>query len=32
MINKQNFSDQPVKNDIGTYDNVQNIENGQEDD
>ena len=32
MIDGQNFFDQPVKNDIRTYENSRNITTGQEDD
>ena len=32
MIDTQNFLDQPVKEDLRTYDNFQNITIGQEDD
>ena len=32
MIVGQNFFDQPVKNDLGTYDNMQKIETDQGDD
>ena len=29
MINEQNFFDQPIKEDLRTYDNIQNIATGQ---
>ena len=29
MVNGQNFFDQPVKSDMGTYDNIQKIASGQ---
>ena len=32
MIDGQNFFDQPVTNDLITYDNIQKIATGQEDD
>ena len=32
MADGQNFFDQPVKNDLRTYDNVRKITIGQEDD
>ena len=32
MIDGKNFLDQPVKNDIRTYDNIWNISTGQGDD
>ena len=32
IIDGQNFFDQPVKNNLRTYDNIQNIAIGQEDD
>ena len=32
MIDGRNFFDQPVKNDLKTYDNIQKIETGQGDD
>ena len=32
MINGRTFLDQPVKNDLRTYDNIWKIEIGQEDD
>ena len=32
MVDKQNFSDQPVKNGLRTYDNNRKIETGLEDD
>ena len=32
MINGKNFFDQPVKNDIKTYDNIRKITTGQGDD
>ena len=32
MINGKNFFDQPVKNDIRTYDNIRKITSGQGDD
>ena len=28
MINEQNFFDQPIKEDLRTYDNIQNIVTG----
>ena len=31
MIDRKNFFDQPVKNDLGTYDNIRKIATGQED-
>ena len=31
MIDRQNFLDQPVRNDIRTYDSIQKIVTGQED-
>ena len=32
MIEGQNFYDQPVENDLRTYDNIRKIETGQVDD
>ena len=32
MIDGQNFFDQPVKNDMRTYDNIRKIATGHEDD
>ena len=32
MIDKRNFFDQPVKNDLGIYDNIRKIVIGQGDD
>ena len=32
MINRQNFFDQPVKNDLRTFDNMWKIGTGQEND
>ena len=32
MVNEQNFFDQPVKLNLRTYDNIQNIATGQGDD
>ena len=32
MINRQNFFDQPLRNDLITYDNIWKIATGQKDD
>ena len=32
MINGRNFFDQPIKNDLKTYDNIKKIATGQGDD
>ena len=32
MINGQNFFDEPTKNDLRTYDNIQKVTTGQGDD
>ena len=32
MIDERNFCDQPIKNDLKTYDNITNIATGQGDD
>ena len=32
MIDKQNFFDQPVRNDLATYDSIQTVAKGQGDD
>ena len=32
MINRRNFFDQPIKNDLKTYDNIRKIATGQGDD
>ena len=32
LINGRNFSDQPIKNDLKTYDNIRKISTGQSDD
>ena len=32
MIDRRNFFDQPIKNDLKTYDNIRKIATGQDDD
>ena len=32
MIDRRNFFDQPIKNDLKTYDNIRKIATGQSDD
>ena len=32
VIDRRNFFDQPIKNDLETYDNIRKIETGQGDD